>query len=136
MEVPTKPLFSINLENVGTEAETVHSVSPEERLRLELAFKELKRKVEQEGYEMNLEDQRLVVQWLRVDRETKFILNSKPVKVVKERVAREPKEPKVKLPKKLSQKALGLLYLKEMQGVPLTEDELRNKNFTLGVENE
>lgn len=122
----TKPKFGINLEDVTTTQE--HSLSLEEKTILEYKFRELKRKVEQEGYEMGLEDQRLVVQWLRADRETKFILNSKPVKEVKEKAA---KVPKVKAPKKLSQKAMGLLYLKEMQDLELSEEELKNKHFTL-----
>jgi hypothetical protein len=130
MDANQRPKFGINLEQVETEQ--AHSLSAEERADLETRFKDLKRRVEQEGHEMTLEDQRLVIQWLRSDRETKFILNSKPVKEVKERVVRQPKEPKVKLPKKLSQKAMGLIYLKEMQGLELTEDEQRNKDFTLG----
>lgn len=118
--------FGIDLAKVQVDE---HSLSPIEKAELERKFKTLKHKVEEEGYEMTLEDQRTVVQWLRADRETKFILNQKPIKVPKEPKA--PKAPKVKKPKKLSQKALGLLIMKELQGEELTEEELRNKNFTL-----
>lgn len=101
-------------------------VSDEERLQAQTKFLELKRKVETEGYELTLEDQKDIVHWLRIDRETKFVLNQKPVKVPK-----EPKAPKVKKPKKLSQKVLGLLALKEFNKEELTEDEVRNRHYTL-----
>lgn len=122
--------FSLNMEEVSTDTVDNHSISAEERERLTKEFNELKRKVEQEGYELTLEDQRTIVMFLRADRETKFILNSKPPKVVKEKVERVPKEPKVKAPKKLGQKALGTLILKEMNGEELSEDEKRNLHFT------
>ena len=118
----------MNLPNIdisNTVSESAHSLSAEEIEALKLKFLELKRKVETEGYEMTLDDQKIVVDWLRADRETKFILNSKPVKVPKEKVV------KVKKPKKLNQKALGLLIIKEMKGEELTEEEARNKHFTL-----
>ena len=77
----------------------------------------------EDNYELTLEDQKIILDWRRVDREVKFILNKKSEKVV--RVA------KVKKPKKLSRKALGELILKEIRGENLTGDELRNKTYTL-----
>ena len=118
--------FSINLNEVSTEQ--AHSLTEEEKRVLSEKFQALKHKVETEGYEMTLDDQKLVVEWLRADRETKFILNQKPAKVVKEKVV---KEPKVKKPKKLTQKALGTILMKELSGEALTDEEARNKHFTL-----
>jgi len=136
--------FGFNMEEVSSAQE--HSLPNEEKEQLKVRFFDLKFKVEQEGYEMNLEDQRLVVQWLRADRETKFILNSKPVKAVKEpkersassrKVSspREPSAPSGRKPKKLSQKALGTLYLKGLRGEALTEDELKDKLYTESLRN-
>jgi hypothetical protein len=118
--------FAIDLNEVNVVQE--HSLTDEQKKLLTDKFNALKHKVETEGYEMTLEDQRLVIEFLRADRETKFILNQKPAKVVREKVT---KEPKVKKPKKLTQKALGLLIMKELNGEELTEEELRNKHFTL-----
>lgn len=126
----------MNLPNTE-EVEKVHSLTDEELAALSKAYQDLKYKVEREGYEMALDDQKIVVDWLRADRETKFILNTKPVKEKKERVPRAPKEPKppkepkVKKPKKLTQRALGTLIIKELKGEELTEEERRNKEFTL-----
>jgi hypothetical protein len=111
-----------------SEAETtevIHSLLEEELAILDQKYQELKHKVTTEGYEMTLEDQKLVVDWLRANRETKFILNAKTVKEKKEKVV------KVKKPKKLTQKALGLLLMRELAGEVLTDDEKRNKEFTL-----
>ena len=118
--------FDIDLNQVQVAQE--HSLTDEEKRVLSDKFHALKHKVETEGYEMTLDGQKLVIEWLRADRETKFILNQKPAKVVKEKVVREPR---VKKPKKLTQKALGLLIMKELKGEVLTEEELKNKNFTL-----
>jgi hypothetical protein len=111
-----------------SEAETteiIHSLSEEELAILDQKYQELKHKVTTEGYEMTLDDQKLVVDWVRANRETKFILNAKTVKEKKEKVV------KVKKPKKLTQKALGLLLMRELAGEVLTDDEKRNKEFTL-----
>ena len=105
--------------------EVIHSLSEEELAILDQRYQELKHKVTTESYEMTLEDQKLVVDWLRANRETKFILNAKTVKEKKEKVV------KVKKPKKLTQKALGLLLMRELAGELLTDDEKRNKEFTL-----
>jgi hypothetical protein len=111
--------------------EPVHSLTDAELATLAFKYQELKTKVTTEGYEMTLDDQKLVVDWLRANRETKFILNSKPVKEKKEKVPKEPKAPKVKKPKKLTQRALGLLLMKELKGEELTDEEKRSKEFTL-----
>jgi hypothetical protein len=111
-----------------SEAETtevIHSLLEEELTLLDQRYQELKHKVTTEGYEMTLEDQKLVVDWVRANRETKFILNAKTVKEKKEKVV------KVKKPKKLTQKALGLLLMRELAGELLTDEEKRNKEFTL-----
>jgi hypothetical protein len=111
-----------------SEAETtevIHSLLEEELAILDQRYQELKHKVTTEGYEMTLDDQKLVVDWVRANRETKFILNAKTVKEKKEKVV------KVKKPKKLTQKALGLLLMRELAGEVLTDDEKRNKEFTL-----
>ena len=105
--------------------EVMHSLPEEELAILDQRYQELKHKVTTESYEMTLEDQKLVVDWLRANRETKFILNAKTVKEKKEKVV------KVKKPKKLTQKALGLLLMRELAGEVLTDDEKRNKEFTL-----
>jgi hypothetical protein len=105
--------------------EVIHSLPEEELALLDQKYQELKHKVTTEGYEMTLEDQKLVVDWVRANRETKFILNAKTVKEKKEKVV------KVKKPKKLTQKALGLLLMRELAGEVLTDDEKRNKEFTL-----
>lgn len=105
--------------------EQSHSLSEEGLALLDQKYQELKHKVTTEGYEMTLDDQKLVVDWLRANRETKFILNAKTVKEKKEKVV------KVKKPKKLTQKALGLLLMRELAGEVLTDDEKRNKEFTL-----
>jgi hypothetical protein len=105
--------------------EQAHSLSEEELAILDQRYQELKHKVTTESYEMTLEDQKLVVDWVRANRETKFILNAKTVKEKKEKVV------KVKKPKKLTQKALGLLLMRELAGELLTDDEKRNKEFTL-----
>lgn len=120
---------SLDLNTLSTEQ--VHSLTEAELADLDSKYQELKAKVTTEGYEMTLDDQKLVVDWLRANRETKFILNSKPVKDKKEKVPKEPKPPKVKKPKKLTQRALGLLLMKELKGEELTEEEKRNKEFTL-----
>jgi predicted nuclease with TOPRIM domain len=106
--------------------EPVHSLSEEELDRLQQEYNRLKSLVDSGEYELTLEDQKVILQWRRADRETKFILNKIKVKTEK-----EAKVPKVKKPKKLSQKALGLLYIKELQGEALTEEEERNRVFTL-----
>jgi hypothetical protein len=111
-----------------SEAETtevIHSLLEEELAILDQKYQELKHKVTTEGYEMTLDDQKLVVDWVRANRETKFILNAKTVKEKKEKVV------KVKKPKKLTQKALGLLLMRELAGELLTDEEKRNKEFTL-----
>jgi hypothetical protein len=105
--------------------EQAHSLPEEELAILDQRYQELKHKVTTESYEMTLEDQKLVVDWVRANRETKFILNAKTVKEKKEKVV------KVKKPKKLTQKALGLLLMRELAGEVLTDDEKRNKEFTL-----
>jgi hypothetical protein len=105
--------------------EVIHSLLEEELAILDQKYQELKHKVTTEGYEMTLDDQKLVVDWVRANRETKFILNAKTVKEKKEKVV------KVKKPKKLTQKALGLLLMRELAGEVLTDDEKRNKEFTL-----
>jgi len=105
--------------------EVIHSLSEDELSLLDQKYQELKHKVTTESYEMTLEDQKLVVDWLRGNRETKFILNAKTVKEKKEKVV------KVKKPKKLTQKALGLLLMRELAGELLTDEEKRNKEFTL-----
>jgi hypothetical protein len=105
--------------------EVIHSLPEEELALLDQKYQELKHKVTTEGYEMTLDDQKLVVDWVRANRETKFILNAKTVKEKKEKVV------KVKKPKKLTQKALGLLLMRELAGELLTDDEKRNKEFTL-----
>lgn len=105
--------------------EQSHSLSEEELAILDQKYQELKHKVTTESYEMTLDDQKLVVDWVRANRETKFILNAKTVKEKKEKVV------KVKKPKKLTQKALGLLLMRELAGEVLTDDEKRNKEFTL-----
>lgn len=105
--------------------EQAHSLSEEELAILDQRYQELKHKVTTESYEMTLDDQKLVVDWVRANRETKFILNAKTVKEKKEKVV------KVKKPKKLTQKALGLLLMRELAGEVLTDDEKRNKEFTL-----
>lgn len=122
--------FSQNLDQFS---EPVHSLNEVELAQLQQKYNELKHKVEKENYELTLEDQKDILSWRRADRETKFILNQKPVK---EKKVKEPKPPREKKPKKLSKAALGKLLLKEMNGEELTEEELRNKNFTLGLENE
>jgi hypothetical protein len=105
--------------------EVIHSLPEEELALLDQKYQELKHKVTTESYEMTLDDQKLVVDWVRANRETKFILNAKTVKEKKEKVV------KVKKPKKLTQKALGLLLMRELAGELLTDDEKRNKEFTL-----
>jgi hypothetical protein len=105
--------------------EQPHSLPEEELAILDQRYQELKHKVTTESYEMTLDDQKLVVDWLRGNRETKFILNAKTVKEKKEKAV------KVKKPKKLTQKALGLLLMRELAGEVLTDDEKRNKEFTL-----
>jgi hypothetical protein len=105
--------------------EQAHSLPEEELALLDQKYQELKHKVTTESYEMTLEDQKLVVDWVRANRETKFILKAKTVKEKKEKVV------KVKKPKKLTQKALGLLLMRELAGEVLTDDEKRNKEFTL-----
>ena len=107
--------FDININEVSSKTE------------LSTKYFELKRKVEEEGYEMTLEDQKLVVDWLRVDREEKFVLNQKPVKAVK--------EPKVKKPKKLTKKALGEILMKQQSGEILTEEEQASLTYTLELQN-
>jgi hypothetical protein len=103
--------------------EQVHSLSQEELDFLQSEYTRLKNLVDSVEYELTIEDQRTILQWRRADRETKFILNkAKPVKE---------KAVKIKKPKKLSQKALGLLYLKELKGEALTSEEERNRTFTL-----
>jgi hypothetical protein len=105
--------------------ELSHSLTEEELSILDQKYQELKHKVTTESYEMTLDDQKLVVDWVRANRETKFILNAKTVKEKKEKVV------KIKKPKKLTQKALGLLLMRELAGELLTDDEKRNKEFTL-----
>lgn len=106
--------------------EPVHSLSQEELDTLQQEYNRLKALVDSGEYELTIEDQKVILQWRRANRETKFILNKIKIKVVK-----EAKATRVKKPKKLSQKALGLLYIKELQGVALTEEEERNRVFTL-----
>jgi len=106
--------------------EPVHSLSQEELDSLQQEYNRLKALVDSGEYELSLEDQKVILQWRRADRETKFILNK-----VKAKTEKEAKAPRVKKPKKLSQKALGLLYIKELQGEVLTEEEERNRVFTL-----
>jgi hypothetical protein len=103
--------------------EQVHSLTQEELDFLQSEYTRLRNLVDSGEYELTIEDQKVILQWRRADRETKFILNK--AKPVKEKVVR------VKKPKKLSQKALGLLYLKELQGETLTSEEERNRTFTL-----
>jgi hypothetical protein len=115
--------FSINLEDITENVEPVHSLTDEELEDLKNKYISIKYKLENEGYELTLEDQKTILSWRRADRETKFILNKKVIKIKK---LKKPKKPK-----KLSKKALGELIIKEMNGEVLTEDESRNKVFNL-----
>ena len=117
--------FSINLEELPDGVEQVHSLSKEELDNLQSQYEKLKYALENDNYELTIEDQKVILSWRRADRETKFILNKVKEKVVKEKVVR------VKKPKKLSKKALGIILIKEMNNEEITEEENRNKHFTL-----
>jgi hypothetical protein len=103
--------------------EQVYSLSQEELDFLQSEYIRLKTLIDSGEYELTIEDQKVILQWRRADREIKFILNK--AKPVKEKTIR------VKKPKKLSQKVLGLLYIKELQEEVLTAEEERNRTFTL-----
>lgn len=111
--------------------EPVHSLSEEELDILSKEYTRLRALVNSGEYELTIEDQKTILQWRRADRETKFILNKTKVKEKKDKVA---KPSKPKKPKKLSQKALSLIYMKELKGESLTEEEEINRAFTLGIE--
>src|SRR5574343_1231095 len=118
--------FAIDIEQL--DSEPVHSLTNEELEHLKQEYTRLKNLVDSGGYELTLQEQRVILQWRRADRETKFILNkvkAKPVKPVK-----ADKVPKPKKPKKLTQKALSLLYMRELKGEVLTEEEIRNRKYT------
>lgn len=116
--------FAPDLEQLDTQL--VHSLSEEELDSLRKEYIRIKSLVDAGDYNLTLQDQRTILRWRRADRETKFILNKVTAKPKKEKVV------KVKKPKKLSQKALGLLYIRQMKGEVLTEEEIRNMKFTLG----
>lgn len=116
--------FAPDLEQLDNQL--VHSLSEEELDALRKEYIRIKNLVDAGDYNLTLQDQRTILRWRRADRETKFILNKVTAKPKKEKVV------KVKKPKKLSQKALGLLYIRQMKGETLSDDEIRNMKFTLG----
>ena len=117
--------FAPDLIEIAAPVEQVHSLTQEELDALQAEYNRIKTLVDSGSYEMTLEDQKVILSWRRADRETKFILNRTKEKVKKDKVVR------VKKPKKLSQKALGLIYLKELNGEEVTPEEERNRVFTL-----
>lgn len=114
------------------EVSPVHEYSEEEFNQLKIEYERIKALIDTQAHELTLEEQRTILKWRRADRETKFILNkTKPVKAKSDN-----RTPKVKKPKKLTKKALGLLYIKQLNGVELTEEEINNMKHTeqlLGV---
>lgn len=113
--------------------EPVHTLTEEELDALAKEYTRLRTLVDSGEYELTIEDQKVILQWRRADRETKFILNKTKVKEKKEAKAKD-KVVKPKKPKKLTQKALSLIYMKELKKEPLTEEEEINRAFTLGIE--
>lgn len=111
--------------------EPVHTLTEEELDKLSKEYTRLRALVDSGNYELTIDDQKIILQWRRADRETKFILNKTKVKEKKES---KTKVPKPKKPKKLTQKALSLIYMKELKKEPLTEEEEINRAFTLGIE--
>ena len=110
--------------------EPVHSLTEEELDVLNKRYYELRNLIDNTDYELTITDQRDLVQWRRAFRETKFILNAAKAKVVKEKVV------KVKKPKKLSKKALGMLMIQEMnlpEGEILSLEDRRNMKYTLAM---
>lgn len=110
--------------------ELVHSLAEEELDILNKRYYELRNLIDNTDYELTITDQRDLVQWRRAFRETKFILNAAKVKLVKEKVI------KIKKPKKLSKKALGLLMIQEMnlpEGEILPLEDRRNMKYTLAM---
>lgn len=104
--------FSIDLSSIE-EKEQVHSLTEQELEELRTAYNTLRSKAES-GADLTLEEQRTIIRWMRADRETKFILNQKPVKEKKR--------------KKLTKKEFNILLLKELQGEELTTEELEDRD--------
>lgn len=112
--------------------EPVHSLTEEELDSLNKRYYELKSLIDNTDYELTIQDQRDLVHWRRAFRETKFILNATKAKVAKEKVVR------IKKPKKLSKKALGILLIQEMnlpEGEILPLEDRRNMKYTLDMIN-
>lgn len=136
------------------------SISEEEFNTLKNRYFELKKKVE-EGEELTLEEQRDVIKYVRADRETKFVLKEVKEKEVKAAKAPKGKKlSRVRLiellekelageelteqelldktrslseykPKKLTNKAMNIIFMKEHEGKALNEVEKLDQDFTL-----
>lgn len=133
--------FSLDISELVVN-EPVHSYSNEELEALRTDYVRIKKAVtEDANYDLTLEEQRAVIRWMRADREVKFMLKKAATKVkkAKSKVIKEVDENgnvvakvvKIKKPKKLSNKAMGLLALKEARGEALTDEEIRNRDYTL-----
>ena len=72
--------------DIITIQEQVHSLTQEELDSLQQEYSRLKALVDSGDYELSLNDQKVILQWLRADRETKFILNK--VKAKAEKIAK------------------------------------------------
>lgn len=107
----------ISLENVSEGKEEINDIPPEELREVTEKFNTLKGMVDQ-GYEMTLDDMRLVVQYNRAIRTHKFCV--RPAKVEKE-----------KKPKKLARVRMLELFLKRSIGVTLSEEDERNLEHSL-----
>lgn len=116
--------FSQSLEGL----DKVHSLSDIELENLRLEYNRIRLKAET-GEEITLEEQRTVIQWMRADRETKFILNQKPIKEKKVKIPKEPKPPKPKKRKKLTKKEFNAILLKELKGEELSPEEIEARDL-------
>lgn len=114
--------------DVITTQEQVHSLTQEELDSLQQEYNRLKALVDSGEYELGLNDQKIILQWRRADRLTKFLLVK--TKIASEKVAKMPKPRK---PKKLSQKKLGLIYLKELNNEELTKEEMEDRDYTMSL---
>lgn len=141
--------FNLDLAEVSDKTKE-REYSSERTVEIEKSYREVKAKFES-GTELTLEDQRVVIQYARSQREEKFILKPEKERKVK-KLARAAlilllEKPEIDLTeneikdrdhtlavykgKKLTKKALNLLLIKEHEGAKLNLVEVKDKELTL-----
>ena len=113
--------FDLDLAEIedGTETLLGREYSDEKTLEIKAAYRLVKARFDS-GESLTLEDQKVIIEHARADREEKFVLNAK---------AKSAKAPRERKAKKVSRANLVLLLEKLEE--ELTEDEIKDRDHSL-----